>query len=429
MPTHRPFIGLAALLLIVSTSNAQQTDDVIAPLVNENTLLVARGELGRIDLDSCLNWLVDRGGIADPAAREMLKRAWKGAFEQWGGLLGDARAAGVSRAYWVLNLQDLMRRQGTWAFAIEGKADAQKLIDALRRRKLEARQVGNLVIATEDGRMPTPGPAGTLPHAWAQALGAAGADAPIRIAFVPTTVLRKSLEENMPSLPLEAGQAPITTLTRGIDWMGLSVVLPPNPSMKMVAQCPDANAAKAVGNLVNHALADLRQYREQAQPGFPAPAELADMLKPTVVADQVRWEPEFQKAIILPVIQRDLRQAVRRESAGNMKQILEGIYMYAKNHKGQTPPDLDVLIKDQDMSPQVLIDPLNPTEKSGFVYVRPTGDWQNNGGDLLVLYESTPNGQNIGYADGHVEWWPTHQQVLDQVKAAEARNGAANEKK
>lgn len=95
----------------------------------------------------------------------------------------------------------------------------------------------------------------------------------------------------------------------------------------------------------------------------------------------------------------------------------------------QAPPDLNALFKDQDMSPQVLIDALNPNQKVGFIYVRPAGDWQKHPRDLLVLYESTPNGKNIGYADGHVERWPTHEQILQQVKAAEERNRAVGEHK
>jgi hypothetical protein len=326
-----------------------------------------------------------------------------------------------------LTLQNLPQVEGAWAFPLEGKADAQKVIDALRRRKLEARQFGDLVVAAEPGRLPAPGPAGALPHAWAQALGGPD-DAPVRVAIVPTTILRRSLEENLPSFPLKAGQMPITTLTRGIDWIALSVSLPPKPSVSMVAQSPDANAAQALGDLANNALVDLREYRAKVVPVLPAPAELADMLRPTVAGDQVRWEPDLQK-LVMPVIDRDLGQAVRAHAASNMRQILQGFAMYANNHDGQAPSDLNVLIKDQNMSPEALVDPLNPEQKVGFIYVRPLGDWQKHPQDLLVLYESSPNGNNVGYADGRVEWWPTHQQVLEQAKAAETRNRAADQKK
>lgn len=131
----------------------------------------------------------------------------------------------------------------------------------------------------------------------------------------------------------------------------------------------------------------------------------------------------------MPVIELDLRQAVRIRSAANMRQILQGFAMYANNHQGQTAPDLNALIKDQNMSPHVLIDPLNPDQKVGFIYVQPTGDWQKHAQDLLVLYESSPNGNHVGYADGHVAWEATHQQVEDQAKSARARNAAAEEAK
>ena len=101
--------------------------------------------------------------------------------------------------------------------------------------------------------------------------------------------------------------------------------------------------------------------------------------------------------------------------------------MYANDHNGQTPPDLTALVKYEDMSPSVLVDPLHPQEKIGFIYVRPAGDWQKHDQDVAVLYEAWPEGHNIGFADGRVEWAGTRQQVEEQIKATKTRNAAGGE--
>jgi prepilin-type processing-associated H-X9-DG protein len=424
--------SVAALLFIVNTSIAQQTDDVIAPFVDAETLAVVRADLANVDANVVLDWLVagtEQQGL-DAPTREMLRRWWKPSFDRWGGLMTEARDAGAKRAYWLLNLQDLLDRQGAagvWVFPIEGAADAQKVIDAMRSRQLEARRIGDTVIGSRPGRSVAQGGAAALPPIWAHAL-AARQGAAIRVAVVPTQILRRSFEENVTSLPLAGGPVPVTTLTRGVEWINISAELPPTPNVKMAVQTPDGPTANAIAKVVESALTDIRAERERLLPPLRAAAELAAVQAPTVVGDQVRWEPDFQK-LVMPVLVRETINAARDHSAQNIRQLLLGVVMYANNLKGQAPPDLNVVLQEQDLSPDVLRDPLNPQAKVGFIYIRPLGDWQKEDSEVPVIYESTPEGHNVGFADGHVEWLATRKEVEDRVKAAEARNRAAGEGK
>jgi prepilin-type processing-associated H-X9-DG protein len=433
MRTGSFLLSILALLLIVTSARGEsQTDNVIGPFVGPETLVVVRGQIDHIDENALADLLISsvREPQLDVPQRDMLRRWWKSWSNIGQGPLSDFRDAGVRRVYWVLTLQDFVDPQkptGTWIFPLDDKTDAQKVIDASGRHKLHPQRIGSAIVARQSDQSIDAANVAELPAAWTHAL-AAGGNAPLRIAIVPTEILRKSFEENLPSLPTAAGPAPITTWTRGVEWVAISVTLAPDPKILMVAQTPDDAKARAVADLVGRMLPQVRGQKQLIPPFFLAPSDLAELLKPTVEGNQVRWEPDFQ-TVLRPIIARDVRQGIRFHSATNMKQILQGLAIYANNRNGQTPRDLAALIKDQDMSQEVLIDPLNPGEKVGFIYVRPTGDWEKLPADLLVLYESTPNGQNIGYADGHVEWWPTHQQVLEQAKAAEARNRAAGEKK
>lgn len=420
------FMLVASMVLLIATNGiAQNRDDAITPLINQDTLIVMRGDLARINPNACLEWLAQQGQGLNAADVEMLRQSWRPAYDKGGGMLAEARDAGVKRAYWVLTLRNLVDRRGTWAFPIEGQTSADKVMDIVRSRKLETQKVSDLVIGAAPGLAIKTGPGGALPQAWAKALEA-GQDAPLRIAVVPTLALRKSFEENLPTLTLPARPVPITTLTRGIGWLGISIWLPPKPRVQMVVQSPDAAAAQALADLVNQSIPDMRKENRNILP-LPTPAALADLVMPTVAGDQLRFEPDFQK-LVMQRIDLEVKMAVRRQSASNMKQILQGFWLYANNHNGQTPPDLNSLIKEFGIPPQVLTDPLNPNQKVGFIYIRPLGDWQKSP-ESVVLYEATPNGNNIGYADGHVEWWPTHEQVLEQAKAAEERNRAVGEHK
>jgi prepilin-type processing-associated H-X9-DG protein len=103
--------------------------------------------------------------------------------------------------------------------------------------------------------------------------------------------------------------------------------------------------------------------------------------------------------------------------------------MYANSYN-QVPPDLATILKNEDITADVFVDPLHPEEKNGFVYIPPQSmkDLSANG-QLAVLYEKWPEGLNVGFADGHVEWFPTRAAVEQQVKAAEAHNKEAAQKK
>ena len=430
MQSHLFRSSIAALLLIVVnvSRGAQQADDVIAPFVGPDTLVVVRGDLDRIDENALADLLIQtvKEPQLDKPQRDMLRRWWKRWSDIGDGPMSDFRDAGVKRAYWVLTLQDFInpnKPTGTWVFPIEEATDAQKLIDVSRKHKLEPQRIGDVVVAGQPGQSVAGGSAAPLPAVWAHAL-AAGGDAPLRFAIVPTTILRRSFEENLPSLSTPTGPIPITILTHGIEWVGVSVTLAPNPRIAMVTQTPDAPAAHAIAEFLGRTLPEVRAQMPRIPPFILTPADLAALLKPEVVGDQLRWEPNFQR-VLTPLIAREVIQGVRVHSAANIRQILQGFAMYGNNHKGETPPELNALIKYEEMSPEVLIDPLNPGEKVGFVYVRPKGDWEEQAQDWAVLYETAPQGFNVGFADGHVEWFGTRQAVEEQVKIAESRNAAA----
>ena len=336
-------LTLIALLIAANSVRAAQTsDDVVAPWVSPYTLVIIRFDVDRIDENALADVLID--AVKEPAMdapmRQMLRDWWKQWFDIGDGPMADFRKAGVRRVYWLLTLPDVVDphvQMGTWIFPIEENADALKVMEISRGHRLTAEHIGQVVVAAPSGQSLGAGNGQALPPAWEHAL-ADGDDAPIRAAIVPPAILRKSFEENLPSFPTPAGPEPITVLTRGIEWAGISVTLAPQPHARMTIQALDAAAAGNVANLLGRALPNFESLLPQYGPSLSLfQSALAHALKPTVVADQLRWDTEFQ-SVLAPIIARDLRQAVRTRSASKMRQILQSLLVYASNHKGQTRP-------------------------------------------------------------------------------------------
>ena len=112
----------------------------------------------------------------------------------------------------------------------------------------------------------------------------------------------------------------------------------------MVAKCADEASNQAAGDAVTKLLGMLRDQKFPMQGLRPSSDDLAQILKPTVAGDELRWSPDIV-TVVKPMLVRSATQAARRHSAENMKQILLGIIMYANNHKGEFPPDLAITVK------------------------------------------------------------------------------------
>lgn len=435
-----PLLVIALSIVFTHAAHAEDRGDAaIAPFMDDQTLVVIRVDLPGLDPQATLEWAagilkqqnVDQGTI------ELLRKWWKPPMDRYGEFISQLQKAGAKRVYWMLTLSDLSQEEGVhgvFVAPLETGADGPKVINLLStgnllgsgEKALNARQVGNAVVASAPDQPEFHGNA-KLRADWAEAL-AAGGGAPIRVSVVPTTDLRRSFEENMPTFPIGNVPKPVTTLTRGISWVTATFVLPPKPQVSLVLKSPDGASAMAIGELTEELIPVLRQQKGKLHRFLPPADELAAFLKPTVVGDQVRWNPDPDK-LVKPAVAREIAQAVHVRSAANMRQIMLACMMYANARNNQPPPDLATIFKTQDIFPDVAIDPLHPEEKNGYVYIPPLkGDLGPNS-TLAVLYEAWPEGLNVAFADGHVEWLPSRAAVEELVKAAEAHKKAAAQKK
>ena len=115
----------------------------------------------------------------------------------------------------------------------------------------------------------------------------------------------------------------------------------------------------------------------------------------------------------------------RSKCASNLRQIGEGIRVYAKQNGGRLPGRLDQLITDADVNAEVFVCPCNDDDKAtGATMQEIVADFGKPGrcsyvylgagmtpgvkGDVVVVYENFDNhekeGMNVLYGDGAVKW-------------------------
>jgi prepilin-type processing-associated H-X9-DG protein len=142
-----------------------------------------------------------------------------------------------------------------------------------------------------------------------------------------------------------------------------------------------------------------------------------------------------------PMFGMGLSRANRVKCSSNLRQIGECIEVHAKEHGGKYPDDLQQLIIDADLNPEVLVCPSSDQERArgattqesaanahkdlhySYLYLG-KGLVQPVEPLLVIAYERQPSheghGMNVLFADGHCEWFPKEsmQKLLAQIQAA-----------
>jgi prepilin-type processing-associated H-X9-DG protein len=131
-------------------------------------------------------------------------------------------------------------------------------------------------------------------------------------------------------------------------------------------------------------------------------------------------------AVLLPSLDRRPVHAPRLRCASNLRQIGQGVQIYAYEHKGAFPPDFaTLLLLTEDLASEAFICPATDDTRAegattqavatsltmgahhlSYVYTG-NGLSVKSSADAVVAYEPLSNhgdGMNVLYADGHVQW-------------------------
>jgi prepilin-type processing-associated H-X9-DG protein len=435
---------LATMLLVpVTDASAAEADApdsagvaaaAVAPFVDGQTILVARLDAAAVDFGAVEAWVKQAAG---PAGAESVRLdALHAGIGRLTTAQADFQKAGGRAIYIVVSFGDT---PGGLAFVVaplEHGADAKAIEKVLNTWSPDpathAATIGKSVVlpfgdalARLEHFKPTPRP--ELAKAFAE-----GGDAPLVAAIIPSEQVRRVVEAISPRLPPDTGGGPVTVLTRGLMSGSVAVRLPPQPGVRVVIDSQDADAANAFAGLIRLGLLAARN-----QP----PRETANLfgllvspLSPKVEGDRVVLALD-DKALAAQVRQlhgpalQATRISARVRSANNIRQLLLACIIYANDHKGEFPDTLEMAIQGAEAPPGVLVNPVEPSRRPGYVYVEPPSLKDlNNASGRLVVYEAFDKwdaGVNVGFADGHAEF------VRDEAVFVKLLNdaGAAHDKK
>lgn len=101
--------------------------------------------------------------------------------------------------------------------------------------------------------------------------------------------------------------------------------------------------------------------------------------------------------------------ADRGRSAGNLRQIGQGIILYANENQGKLPVDLATVLKTQDIRADTFQSPFGEGKRDGdYKYLYVEGMTIAVPADVVIVYDAAEfekgDGATVLYGDGHVEW-------------------------
>jgi Protein of unknown function (DUF1559) len=333
-------LGMA--MVFASAARAADAADLsaVAPVIDDQTVLVARIDLPRIDVDAWLDLVepfLPRPAEVKQADRREAK-AWLEAYRKKGG----------REVYIVYGLNDV---PGSACLLTPvgdelARNDLAELLRLLVDEKVSARIGKLLAVGNERALKKLQARKAARRPDLEEAFAASG-DGLVRVALGIPADVRRVYEELVPELPKEVGGGSIQILTRGFKWAALSLDAPPKIRARAIVQAADAGAADRLNALVVRAVQTgpnlLLQERDAPDiPAFPQfVRRMAELLTPRVEKD--RLVVDVNLGAELPALAKLTEgvsaSAERARSMNNLKQLGLALHNYHDVH-GSFPTNI-----------------------------------------------------------------------------------------
>lgn len=340
-PANHTLLMLLASFTWLHTAHAAHDPaaqaKAIAPFVDEQTIVVVRVDLGRLEADPLIDKLVQI--VPDAAAEQQQMRAGLQLLKEM------FIKAGIEQLFLAGSSVDVAPRSiPLFVIIPSAGSDAQALAEKLPRpaKDWKVQPMSGAMILGQSRvieRLKK-----LQPHTRPQleeAFRAAG-DSALQVLLLPSNNDRRVIEELMPHLPQEIGGGPSTTLTRGLQWLALGMNAPPQLSLKLVVQSQDAAAA----GLLQAKLREVLQIVSKLAAAVEVPPELIQaigLIDPQVEQDRLVLNlSEADQAVqallaaVKPAIERARSSARRAQSMNNLKQLALANHNHYDRHKRLT---------------------------------------------------------------------------------------------
>jgi hypothetical protein len=295
-PASSPFSTVA----MAAESGAVAADKAILPYLEDDTFIVARLDVEKVDQDElqklmekAMDAMFKKINVPAAAVGQAKAQAMQGVGEakQW---LTDLAQAGGKHVYILLGTSNTQGDQPpALVVPFEKAEDASKIQGVLTRNggQEQAVEAGKAVVFARPEQVerlqkrvaPDAKPV-DCPHL-VKALAAAG-DAPLRVAYVPGETTRKWIEEKAPTLPAMLGGGDSKVLSRGVQYASVAMVQKPQTVAKVSVHCTDADQAKKLAETLTAGVAAAKDQvagDEDLQKGLEA-------AKPKVAGETVSFE-------------------------------------------------------------------------------------------------------------------------------------------
>ena len=340
-------MGRACLIALVFASpavaqpagEAAPFSRLATPFIDEHTLVVARVDLTRLDLDTVFKLAVPIAG--DDAVREAAPavKGWLAELVRLGGrdlflTYGPADFPNlpclIAAAPADASAREAVGKHLVKAFAALGK-DA----DWIERD-------GCVCVGTRDAlavlkaRKPADRP---------ELIAAidAGRDGALQAAFALSAEAKKIHEQVAPTLPAELGGGGIRKITRGMKWMALTVGPGPKVPVKWITEAASPQAAQDLKDLESRAyhaaLAQVLKGPGESDGAFRRRlAEVGGTYRSTQEGTRLTVERELATALLEAMKRPEGPPAERARSANHLKQLMIALHNYHDAH-GHFPTD------------------------------------------------------------------------------------------
>lgn len=304
-------------------ANPQERAKFVAPFLDEQTFLICRMDVTRIDVEQAFRQV-------QPLIQgfEEQSRSLKEQVQTW---IAEFRAAGGKEVYVCVSLE--MLPAGDSPCLLLPFTEGMKLgkLEALLKNNPtdEACVIhGAWVIgpASQVARLKTHQ---ALPRPEVAAAFAAAGDGALQVLFVPPDYFRRVIEENLPTLPAQVGGGSSQLLTKGVRWAVLTADLSPELRIQFTFQSQDAAAAQRLKEWLPAFFQNLGREREVHEylPNFP---QLMATLTPALKGEQLQLHldvPQFsaQWSQVLPHFRLRLDESV---SQSNLRQLCIAMHQY-----------------------------------------------------------------------------------------------------
>jgi len=308
----------------LARSAAESRARVVAPFVDDQTIVVARAEVSQISAEKLFEFVRQFLPPLPPEHPLFEVQTTASKFVE------DFKQAGGRELYLIVGLPDRADPTACIIAPVSKDGNEKALLDTLGLLPFEVHErIGDVLFAgNRSAQKRFAEPSVESRPELVRALEAAG-DTQLQLVIIPSATARRVAEELLPVLPASLGGGPSRTLTRGALWSVSGIDGPPTMNLRMVIQSEDAAAA-----------AMLRaQWRELLAHVWPQGAKLGDLPMPKASNDRLVLELgpdqiETLASAVRPAVQTLAKFSRRQQSTEHLKQIGLAMHTYfdAKKH-------------------------------------------------------------------------------------------------